>query len=103
MDLSFTPEQEAFRREARAWIAQAMPPHIAQKAKQHAHFEPEETREWHRILAQKGWAALNWPKEYGGAGLDPTRRFILQEELVMAGTPELSAFGIRMVGPLIVQ
>jgi alkylation response protein AidB-like acyl-CoA dehydrogenase len=103
MDLSFTPEQEAFRREVRAWIAQAMPPHIAKKAKEHAHFEPEEVREWHRVLAKKGWAALNWPKEYGGAGLDPTRRFILQEELVMAGAPELSAFGIRMVGPLIVQ
>jgi alkylation response protein AidB-like acyl-CoA dehydrogenase len=103
MDLSFTPEQETFRREVRAWIAQAMPPHIAKKAKEHAHFEPEEQREWHRILYKKGWAALNWPKEYGGAGIDPTRRFILQEELVMAGSPELSPFGLRMVGPLIVQ
>ncbi len=103
MDFSFTPEQEAFRSEVRAWIAQAMPPHIAKKAKEHAHFEPEEQREWHRILFKKGWVALNWPKEYGGAGLDPTRRFILQEELVMAGSPELSAFGVRMVGPLIVQ
>jgi alkylation response protein AidB-like acyl-CoA dehydrogenase len=103
MDLSFTPEQEAFRSEVRAFIAQAMPPHIAKKAKEHAHFEHEEQREWHRILYKKGWAALNWPKEYGGAGLDPTRRFILQEELVMAGSPELSPFGLRMVGPLIVQ
>jgi alkylation response protein AidB-like acyl-CoA dehydrogenase len=103
MDLSFTPEQEAFRAEVRAWIAQAMPPHIAKKAKEHALFDHTEQREWHRILYRKGWVALNWPKEHGGAGLDPTRRFILQEELVMAGTPELSAFGIRMVGPLIVQ
>jgi alkylation response protein AidB-like acyl-CoA dehydrogenase len=103
MDLSFTPEQEAFRKEVRTWIAQAMPPHIAKKAGEHAHFEPEEQREWHRILYKKGWAALNWPKEYGGAGLDPTRRFILQEELVMSGAPELSPFGVRMVGPLIVQ
>jgi len=103
MDFSFTPEQETFRSDVRAWIAQAMPPHIAKKAKEHAHFEPEEQREWHRILFKKGWVALNWPKDYGGAGLDPTRRFILQEELVMAGSPELSAFGVRMVGPLIVQ
>jgi alkylation response protein AidB-like acyl-CoA dehydrogenase len=103
MDLSFTPEQEAFRREVRAWIAQAMPPHIAEKAKNHGHFEHEEQRAWHGILAEKGWAALNWPKEYGGSGLDPTKRFIVQEELVMAGAPELSPFGIRMVGPLIIQ
>ena len=103
MDLSFTPEQEAFRKDVRAWIAQALPPHIAKKAEEHAEFEQEEKREWHRILFEKGWAALNWPKQYGGAGLDPTRRFILQEELVMSGAPELSPFGIRMVGPLICQ
>ncbi len=103
MDLSFTPEQEAFRREARAWIQSAMPAHIAAKAKNHAHFEPEEIRQWHRVLYDKGWVAPNWPKEHGGAGLDPTQRFILGEELVMAGTPELSPFGLRMVGPLIVQ
>ena len=103
MELSFTPEQEAFRREVRSWIAAAMPPHIAKKAKEHASFDHEEQREWHRILHRKGWAALNWPTEYGGPGLTPAQRFILQEELVMAGTPDLSPFGVRMVGPLIIQ
>ena len=103
MELSFTPAQEAFRAEVRAWIASAMPPHIARKAKEHQTFDHEEQREWHRILYRKGWLALNWPKEYGGAGLLPTERFILQEELVMAGTPDLSPFGVRMVGPLIIQ
>ncbi len=103
MELSFTAEQEAFRREVRAWIAQALPPNLAAKAKQLAHFEPQEQREWHRILYEKGWAAPNWPKEQGGAGLDPTRRFILREELALAGTPDLSPFGLGMVGPLIVQ
>ena len=103
MELSFTAEQEAFRREVRAWIESALPPGIAAKAKQNAHFEPEEQQAWHRILYQKGWAAPNWPKEYGGSDLDPTRRFILNEELALAGTPDLSPFGLRMVGPLIIQ
>jgi alkylation response protein AidB-like acyl-CoA dehydrogenase len=103
MELSFTPEQEAFRREVRAWIESALPPNLAAKAKQNAHYEPEETKTWHRILAKKGWAAPNWPKEYGGTDLDPTRRFILNEELALAGTPDLSPFGLRMVGPLIIQ
>jgi alkylation response protein AidB-like acyl-CoA dehydrogenase len=103
MDLSFTPEQEAFRREVRAFIESAIPPHLAQKAKNHEHYTPDETREWHRILFKKGWAVVNWPKEYGGADLDPTRRFILAEELTLAGTPDLSPFGVRMVGPLICQ
>ncbi|MDH5672020.1 MAG: acyl-CoA dehydrogenase family protein [Myxococcales bacterium] len=103
MDLSFSAEQEAFRQEVRSFIREAMPPDIAEKAKRHAHFEPEEIRRWHGILAERGWAAPNWPEQYGGAGLDPTRRFILGEELVMAGAPELSPFGLRMVGPLIIQ
>ena len=103
MDLSFTEEQNRFREEVRAWIADAMPPHIAEKAKNQAHFEHSETMEWHRILHQKGWSAPNWPKEVGGAALDPTRRFILQEELALAGAPRLSPFGIGMVGPLLIQ
>src|SRR5258708_3742453 len=103
MELSFTREQEAFRGEARAWIAGALPPNLAKKAAAHAHFEPPEQQQWHRILYERGWAAVNWPKEYGGAGLDPTRRFILREELALAGAPELSPFGIGMVGPLIIQ
>jgi alkylation response protein AidB-like acyl-CoA dehydrogenase len=103
MELSFTAEQEAFRREARAWIASAMPPNIAAKAKQLAHFEPHETQQWHKVLYQKGWAAPHWPVEHGGAGLDPTRRFILQEELVMSGAPDLSPFGLRMVGNVLIE
>jgi alkylation response protein AidB-like acyl-CoA dehydrogenase len=103
MELSFTAEQEAFRQEVRAWIRQALPPNLAKKAKEHAHFEPPEQQQWHRILAKRGWAAPNWPKEHGGAGLDPTRRFVLREELSLAGAPDLSAFGIGMVGPLIIQ
>jgi alkylation response protein AidB-like acyl-CoA dehydrogenase len=103
MELSFTPEQEAFRREVRAWIASAMPPEIAVKAKNLAHFEPHETQQWHKVLFEKGWAAPHWPVEYGGAGLDPARRFILQEELVMSGAPDLSPFGLRMVAGVIIQ
>ena len=103
MDLSFTPEQEAFRREVREWIASAMPPNIAAKAKQLAHFEPHETQQWHKVLYTKGWAAPHWPVEHGGPGLDPTQRFILNEELVMSGAPDLSPFGLRMVGPLLIQ
>src|ERR1041385_8859472 len=103
MELSFTADQEAFRREVRAWIQSALPPNLAEKVKQHGHFEPPEQREWQRILHRKGWAAPNWPKQYGGADLDPTKRFILGEELALAGTPELSPFGLRMVGPLLIQ
>jgi alkylation response protein AidB-like acyl-CoA dehydrogenase len=59
--------------------------------------------EWHKILYRKGWVAPHWPVEVGGPGLDVTSRFILTEELELAGAPLLSPFGLSMVGPLIIQ
>src|SRR5213075_1822776 len=43
------------------------------------------------------------PTQHGGADLDATRRFILVEELELSGAPMLSPFGIKMVGPLLMQ
>ncbi|MCA9630668.1 MAG: acyl-CoA dehydrogenase family protein [Myxococcales bacterium] len=103
MDLSFTPEQEAFRSEVREWIAQAMPPHIATKANHDGAFSNAEVMEWHKVLAAKGWVAPHWPKEFGGPGWDATQRYIFGQELELAGTPQLSPFGLSMVGPLIMQ
>jgi alkylation response protein AidB-like acyl-CoA dehydrogenase len=103
MDLSFTPEHEAFRAEVRAWIAASLPPKLKHKAAIDAYFEMPEVMEWHKILAGKGWIAPHWPKEVGGTGWDATRRFIFTEELELAGTPQLSPFGLSMVGPLIIQ
>ena len=103
MDLSLSPEHEAFRREVRAWIQEALPPDLRAKAEVDAHFEMPESTRWHKILHQRGWAAPHWPAEWGGPGLDPTARFILSEELELAGTPPLSPFGLSMVGPLLMQ
>ncbi len=103
MDLRFTPEEEAFREEVRAYIDEAMPPHIKAKAESGAPFTNAEMMEWHRILHKKGWAAPHFPKSVGGSELDPTRRFILAEELALAGAPQLSPFGLNMVGPLILR
>jgi len=103
MDLSFSPEQEAFRAEVRTWIQSAMPSDLVAKAEVDANFEMDDVMRWHKVLYEKGWVAPNWPVEVGGAPLDPTQRFMLVEELEMAGTPMLSPFGLVMVGPLIIQ
>jgi len=103
MDMSFTPEQLAFREEVRDWIETAMPPEMRQKADDGAQFTQPEGMEWQRILHTKGWAAPHWPEAYGGTGWDVAQRFIFQEELVRANAPDLSPFGLSMVGPLIIQ
>ncbi len=103
MDMSFTPEQNAFRDEVRAWIVKALPENLRHKADNGGHFEHEEILEWHKILAAKGWAAPHWPKEVGGTGWDVAQRHIFGEELIRASAPPLSPFGLTMVGPLIIQ
>jgi len=103
MEMSFIPEELAFREEVRSFIAESMPPHIKAKADVDAYFSDAERTEWHKILYAKGWVAPHWPKAFGGPGLDATKRFILTEELELAGTPPLSPFGLVMVGPLILQ
>ena len=103
MDLAYTPEQIQFRQEVRAWIADAMPPEMKKKADDGANFGQEESMEWQKILFAKGWVAPHWPKEVGGTGWDIGQRSIFQEECVRAGTPQLSPFGLSMVGPLLIQ
>ncbi|MBL8942341.1 MAG: acyl-CoA dehydrogenase family protein, partial [Myxococcales bacterium] len=103
MDLSFSPDDLRFRDEVRSWLGDAMPAGIRAKAEVDAHFEMEEVMQWHRILYGKGWVAPHWPTKFGGPGLSATQRFILTEELELAGAPSLSPFGLSMVGPAIMQ
>jgi len=103
MEMTFAPEHRAFRDEVRAWIRASMPAHIKAKADVDAQFSHAEVMEWHRILYKKGWVAPHWPREHGGPGLDATSRFLLAEELELAGAPHLSVFGLSMVGPLLMQ
>jgi alkylation response protein AidB-like acyl-CoA dehydrogenase len=103
MDLSFSTEELAFRDEVRHFLATGLPENIKRKAENDEHFSHDEVMQWHKVLYQRGWIAPNWPTEHGGPGLSPTQRFILTEELELAGTPHLSPFGLSMVGPLLMQ
>jgi alkylation response protein AidB-like acyl-CoA dehydrogenase len=100
MDLTFSPEEEAFRAEVREFIEESLP--VAVKGKSRRDFTTrEEFLAWHRILYKKGWIAPLWPQEYGGTGWTVTQRYIFNEECARAETPLILPFGIAMVGPVI--
>ena len=103
MELTFSPEEQAFRQEVRTWIKGAMPPEIANKAKAGSFHTHDEVMQWHKVLYEKGWVAPHWPKEAGGTGWDAAKRFIFTQEHELAGAPTLSAFGLSMVGPLLLR
>ena len=87
MDLTFTPEEQRFREEVRAFLESSLPAAMRHKVLEGLHVPPEDTVEWQRILHRKGWGGPNWPTEFGGTGWDPVRQFIFEEECAAAGTP----------------
>ncbi len=101
MDLSFTPEEESFRQEVRAFVRANLPAETRHKILNGRELTRDESMGWHRILAGHGWGAPTWPKEHGGTGWDPVREFIFEDECAAWGAPRLLPFGLRMVGPVI--
>src|SRR5947207_41209 len=59
--------------------------------------------EWRKKLADRGWIAPAWPKEYGGAGLSIMEQFIMNEEFAVAGAPQVGGMGVSMVGPTLIH
>ena len=100
MDLSFTPEENAFRVEARAFIAENIPACVKNKRRQDFTTR-QEYLAWHRVLYRKGWIAPWWPKEFGGAGWSVVQRYIFEDECAKADAPQVLPFGLTMCGPII--
>ena len=87
MDLSFSPDEESFRAEVRAFIAEAKPNlPKALGAPETATRRKEDYLVWHKLLYKKGWIAPHWPKKYGGTGWSVTRH-ISNEECAAAEMP----------------
>ena len=103
MDLQFTPEEQAFRSEVRAFLKDHLPPALAAKVKAGQRLTRFDQENWHAILNKQGWLAYHWPKEHGGAGWTPIQKFIFDDECAMAGGPRLVPFGLSMLGPVLIK
>src|SRR5256885_89835 len=89
MDLTYTPEEEAFRAEVRAWLQANLPADWGHGGVGGYREEADEEiqRVWQRRLYEAGWLTLAWPQDQGGRGASPVVQAIYQEELVLAGGP----------------
>ena len=105
MDLSFSKEDLAFRDEVRQFIAEKFDDEMRSRLSQSKNgYLPKSLQvKWAKALYEKGWAASNWPVEYGGPGWTQTQKYIYETEMGAAGTPIVSPMGLRMVGPVIMQ
>ena len=101
MDLAFSPEEQAFRAEVRAFLEAELPDDLRHKVRHRRELEREDYLRWQRILHARGWIAGWWPKEHGGCDWTPAQRHIFDEECHAADAPPLLPFGLQMVGPVI--
>ena len=101
MDFDESPEESAFRTEARAWLAANAPTSTAPGYGDRRHLE--HAKAWQAILADAGWACITWPVTYGGRGGTGTEASIFAEEQAALGiTVGAFAVGIGMAGPTII-
>jgi len=103
MDLNFTPEEEAFRGEVRAFLREELPAHLSEKIKNNQPLTREDMDEWHAILNARGWLANHWPTQYGGPGWGVVQRFIFETECALADAPRVVPFGVSMLGPVLIK
>ncbi|WP_299651239.1 acyl-CoA dehydrogenase family protein [uncultured Jannaschia sp.] len=103
MDLSFSPEEEAFRAEVRQFLAEELPEDIARRNREGRELEKADMDRWHAILNARGWLAVTWPEEYGGTGWTPVQRHIFEEECARASAPRTLSFGLAMLGPVLIK
>jgi|KBSSwiStaDraftv2_1062776.scaffolds.fasta_scaffold06218_10 alkylation response protein AidB-like acyl-CoA dehydrogenase len=102
MQLHLTPEDEVFRAEVRAFLRDVLPEPIRRRSRIGMHpVHDGDRRWWNEFLAQKGWSAPHWPKEYGGPGWTALQAHLFEYECRMAGAPELRWQGLRLIGPVV--
>jgi alkylation response protein AidB-like acyl-CoA dehydrogenase len=102
MQISFSPDDQAFRRTAREWLVANVPgkppPHSGRPARDFA-------LAWLARCHSGGWSGIGWPEEYGGRGLSPERLIIWYEEYARARAPSVldcSFVALNHAGPTLI-
>ena len=106
MDFNFSPEEEAFRQEVRAWLQQNLPkdfdPEKIEAIDPEARFDFQ--RAWQKKAHEGGWVGIHWPKEYGGRGASLMEMFIFNQELAKVRAPRYAnMLGLIMSGPTLIH
>lgn len=108
MHIGDTPEEAAFRTQARTWLEQhaAVRASSGGEAVDHArdlHGHIQQCRDWQRVLFDHGWAGITWPTEFGGRGASAIQSAIFAEEMARFDVATGAfAVSIGMVGPTLI-
>ncbi|MFP5023237.1 acyl-CoA dehydrogenase family protein [Pseudonocardia phyllosphaerae] len=105
MDLTFTPAEEEFRADLRAWLTANIPEEWTRPGFWESLDDDESfrlRRDWERDKADAGFAGIQWPVEYGGRGGTPGMKAIYDEEMVRARAPRtVNPLGLTFLAPTV--
>jgi acyl-CoA dehydrogenase len=103
MDFNDTPQEAAFRAEARAFLDAHAPGFLARRRNETEQQYVKRGKAWQKLKYENGWACLNWPKEYGGRGATPMELIIWNQEESRHDLPVGPfAIGLGMCGPTMI-
>ena len=111
MDFSFTPEDDAFRAELRDWLDRNLPDFRENEEELTAGGDElvlsktmARRKAWQRRMNEGHWAAINWPKAWGGREATIMQNVIYSEEMAKVKAPGIfNANGIWQIGPMIIR
>ncbi|HLW25418.1 MAG TPA: acyl-CoA dehydrogenase family protein [Steroidobacteraceae bacterium] len=102
MNLEFTPKEQAFRAEVREFLRSKLPASIRDKVLAGRELSRDDYVLWQRLMHERGWGGMSWPKSVGGVEWNAIEQYIFEEESSRAGAPRLIPFGIKMVAPVLI-
>src|SRR5213080_2436962 len=99
---------ETFREELRAWLEANLDDETRAAASNQQTVDSatqvEALRRWQHKLADAGYAAIAWPKEYGGRGASVMEQVVFAEEMHRSDAPgSLNPLGLANIAPAIMQ
>ena len=104
MDVSYSPELEAFRDEVRRFTG-SLPEHLRAKTRtERFSLDGDDQRLFIRLLnEQGGWSCPNWPREFGGPGWSYPQQYVFERELSLGDAPRVNQYGSSMLGPALME
>ncbi|MGH8168285.1 MAG: acyl-CoA dehydrogenase family protein, partial [Woeseiaceae bacterium] len=93
MNVNFSDDELVFRDEVRRFLQDKYPADIREKHDNGIVLDKDDMVRWQKILYAQGWAAVNWPVEYGGTGWSAIQKYIFANEFAAANAPEMIPFG----------
>ena len=103
MDLNLTAEEKQFRDELRSWLEANVPKDWSEWREKPIEESFPYLKAWQRKLYEGGWAAVSWPKEYGGRGASLMQQSIFWEEMARVEAPPMAnSLGLGLIGPTII-